>query len=304
MGTKPSTSKPTRIALRPSKLHTFIKSQEVFEAESPIKLKAVEDRSRSPISSTDTRRGSRSVPKSSQDVTVDSINIRTRRVTKRRVKGHGVATPSSAGTISDFTSASSHTFLSSSLSVKSSFIKEQDEFEVEHLENTQPFFQISPKSKRRTEVGTNRSKNITLKLCKSTEPKLSKSANEAQTPRILRREASKPVLLEQDETNKLTALVHDNHTRHLEKTIGTKTLFALSKQTSNPVFKPKLPLLTTPLKEENGMSNSKRFHLVFKHNQPQANTVVSHNVSMDKTREVPRMFWRGKFGKFEHNSKF
>jgi hypothetical protein len=307
MGVKSSTSKPTQIQLRPSRLNTFVKSQDVthkqaLDCDSPIKQKAVEDRSKSPISLSTSRRSSRSLPKPC--IKVNSININT--VPIRRIQ-HFATTPTSVSQSSDFKPTAC-------LAVKSTMYAKasvEDEIKVEQIENYEPYYRISPKAKRRAEVVTANKRNITLKLCKSSDSKQSKHtdmlSSSATTrdlnipPRILI-EGSLARAADPESKISKTLMMQSQDVKFIERSQGTKTLAALSK-TSNPVFKEKLPLLKSPFKEENKQRSNKQYKLVFKNSSTATNSTAPQDISLDKSLNGPRVLWRGKFGAFQHTNR-
>jgi hypothetical protein len=170
----------------------------------------------------------------------------------------------------------------------------EDDIKVEQIENYEPYYRISPKAKRRTEVVTANRRHITLKLCRSRDSKQTRHTD-VVNPLAGTRD------LKASESKISKTLLQSQDLKQLEKSQGTKTLAALSK-TSNPVFKEKLPLLTNSCKDEDKLRSNKQYKLVFKSSTKTSKT-VSQDISLDKSFNEPRVLWRGKFGAFQHTNR-
>jgi hypothetical protein len=242
----------------------------------PENPKPVKGRSRSPIVEAVPKMDTKQ--KASSLVTVCDINLRTRVVHRRRT--NELNSIKSSPTLSTLLNSSQP--MKTSLPSRPSQLPKESQFDIEDIEKYEPYYCDSSHDKRRNEGDVLKKHNVTRKLHRTTgsfyfkeEPVGSRDAND-----------------------KLFS--SECQPKSFEKLIGTKTLQGLSKVSSD--LKPKLPVLRSVTKEE---PKTKQFKLIFRKSfslDADLGNKAPQDSLVDKSREAPKVVWRGKFGKL--NSKF
>lgn len=287
------TSIPKCIDLRTRKLQSFLKSRNIIhqpinETNSPIQN--IDFRMHL-ISTPSPRHSSQSLPKLTDEDTVICINVKTRTASKKKVSEVSLLTPCSKGTFSSFCSFSTKAALSNSISLKTSFAKddyfttEQDRSVPDSL--TASIFKRLPSTKQHT-----------IKLHKSTAPKASKPKDRLSS-QFGKLSSLHTRISDSEETKSLVNVIADNHTRHIQRSTGIKCFATRSRQNTNPSFKVNQPLLSGTKTEEE--TSGKMFRLSFNHSAP---PVKVERVKVSKSREIPLRVWRGKFGILANTPKF
>lgn len=290
---KPSFSIPSRIRFRPPKLRGFVKCNvgpmiSPTEKESPKTTEA----SLSPPPEPYSARLSRASPRLSPNDTIESIDVRTRRITLKTIGelGSMPPSPSSYG----LNTTSSRGVLTTTVSLKNSFFKDDDFREKTELSPLLTPTSIRSDVKRR---------QVTLKLAKSISlSHITPKAAPPKPPSVINKGSDK-------ETSKFKSMVKLFQTAATAKTF-TKTLASLSRspKARKTTLSERMASIS-PTSALSTVQGEKRYRFNFKNRQAkpdQPKTQLPETSQPATTPTSPKedkVYWRGKFGKTKRSFK-